>query len=69
MSFPMKPPLCFLVGPWDKLNRGLSNHRAHRAEDQQIHQRSHIKRIAQCQRYEIRWLAVKEMGLTHFHVG
>lgn len=26
MSFPMKPPLCFLVGPWDKLNQGVSNH-------------------------------------------
>lgn len=22
----MKPPLCFLVGPWDKLNQGVSNH-------------------------------------------
>lgn len=21
----MKPPLCFLVGPWDKLNQGVSN--------------------------------------------
>lgn len=21
----MKPPLCFLVGPWDKLNHGVSN--------------------------------------------
>lgn len=25
MSFPVKPPLCFFVGPWDKLNQGVSN--------------------------------------------
>lgn len=27
----MKPPLCFLVEPWDKLNQGLSNHQDHGA--------------------------------------
>ena len=26
MSYPMKPPLCFLVGLWDKLDQGVSNH-------------------------------------------
>lgn len=68
MSFPMTPPLCFLVGPWDKLNQGVSNY-----QDQAAAAAAHTSKVSYKENNPALEMADKvagcERGLTHFHVG